>query len=217
MKEMKEMFRHDVLAALSVAALVAVPAVAGAEVTPEELPDEAWISLSGQVVSTTPESFRLDYGSGLVTVEMDDFDFFQEGRLLMENDEVVVYGRIDDDLFETSKIEAHSVFVENLDTYFHASAADEESAATWTASRPIRPGEVEVLGFVKSVRDRSFIVDTAGGTVEVDVRYLGYDPLDDEGFLRIDQGDRVKVGGPLDTHFIDDGELDAEWIVEVAS
>lgn len=38
---------------------------------PTEQPDESWISLAGTVTSTTPDSFRLDYGDGMITVEME--------------------------------------------------------------------------------------------------------------------------------------------------
>jgi hypothetical protein len=33
--------------------------------------DETWISISGTAVDTNPQSFLLDYGEGVITVEMD--------------------------------------------------------------------------------------------------------------------------------------------------
>jgi hypothetical protein len=46
--------------------------------------------VSGTVVSAKPDSFRLDYGDGVITVEMDDFDFYAEGYGLLPNDQVIV-------------------------------------------------------------------------------------------------------------------------------
>lgn len=43
---------------------------------------------------------------------MDDFDFYHEGNALLHDDQVVVYGNIDDDLFEKRSIESSSVYVE---------------------------------------------------------------------------------------------------------
>jgi hypothetical protein len=57
---------------------------------------------------------------------MDDWDWYAEGKNLIDGDKVTVYGRIDDDFFETTSIEASSVYVESLGSYFYASAADEE-------------------------------------------------------------------------------------------
>ena len=72
--------------------------------------DANWISLSGTVEATSPSSFILDYGSGEVTVEMDDWDFYREGRGLAVGDPVVVTGRVDRDLFMNARIEASSVY-----------------------------------------------------------------------------------------------------------
>ena len=68
------------------------------------VPDDSWISISGTVVTPQADSFKLDFGNGLVTVEVDDFDRTGEGVLLRDGDRVTVFGRIDDDLFEKTKI-----------------------------------------------------------------------------------------------------------------
>ncbi|WP_312944796.1 hypothetical protein [Stutzerimonas kunmingensis] len=57
--------------------LIASPAMLSAQENsasenPYISPDGSWISLSGTVTSVAPENFTLDYGSGLITVEMDD-------------------------------------------------------------------------------------------------------------------------------------------------
>ena len=88
-------------------------------------PDSAWVTLSGTVTSVRDDRFRLDYGEGVITVEMDDWDWYDRDRKVLTGDEVTVSGQIDDGLYERRTIEASSVYVESLNTYFHASAADE--------------------------------------------------------------------------------------------
>jgi hypothetical protein len=43
-------------------------------VDPYEQPDNAWLSIRGRVETVTADSFTLDYGDGIVTVEMEDGD-----------------------------------------------------------------------------------------------------------------------------------------------
>ncbi len=103
--------------------LFALPAVA---VNPYAMEDNSWISINGEVTSVTADAFELDYGDGQITVEMDDGDRDADGYKLMMGDEVRVSGMIDDDFYDLTTIEASSVYVKNIDTYFYASAMDEE-------------------------------------------------------------------------------------------
>lgn len=59
---------------------------------------------------------------------MRQWDWCQEGYRLLDGGEVTVYGRVDDDMFESKSIEAGSVYVKDLNTYFHANSTDEEDA-----------------------------------------------------------------------------------------
>jgi uncharacterized protein YdeI (BOF family) len=177
--------------------------------------DDTWVSVSGRVVTTTPESFKLDYGDGKITVEMDDFDFYGEANSLMSQDKVVVRGVVDDDMFERRTIEASSVYVEGLQTYFYANPADEEDFAAWSVVTPVEVGDIEFTGTVTSVTGREFTVDSGTSEVQVDTVALGYDPLDDDGYLQIETGDRVKVGGEFDAAVFDETELSADWIIEL--
>ncbi|MGM0425831.1 MAG: hypothetical protein ACQEQ7_01185 [Thermodesulfobacteriota bacterium] len=97
------------------------------------------------------DSFTLDYGEGTVLVEMDDWDWYDEEGTVLEGDKVTVYGKIDDDLYEATSIEASSVYVENLGTYFYASSADEEyddDYDYWVAGEPIVLGQTTVRSAV---------------------------------------------------------------------
>jgi uncharacterized protein YdeI (BOF family) len=174
--------------------------------------DGSWISLNGTVVSAGPASFELDYGQGLVTVEMDDWDWYQEGRNILEGDEVTVYGRVDDDLYEVTSIEASSVYVKDLNTYFYASAADEESepyiVTTWVTDY-----DINVSGEVTSINGREFTIDTGNRKLTIDTYQMPYNPLDKYGYQKIGKGDYVSVSGNMDYDFLEDKELVAESIV----
>ena len=180
---------------------------------PYEEPDGSYISLSGTVTSSDADSFMLDYGEGMVFVEMDDWDWYGDAYGILPEDEVTVYGYVDDDLYETTSIEASSVYVEDLNTYYYASGADEESvnyiSTTWYDY------DYTVTGIVDSVSGREFTIDTGTRQMTVDTMQLGYNPLDDEGFLKIEKGDRVTVYGDLMLSVFDDREISAEALVKL--
>jgi uncharacterized protein YdeI (BOF family) len=182
---------------------------------PYEKPDGSYISLSGTVTSSDADSFMLDYGDGLVLVEMDDWDWYGDAYGILPEDDVRVYGYVDDDLYETTSIEASSVYVEDLNTYFYASGADEES--TTIVSTTWYDYDYTVTGEVTSVVGREFTVDNGTRKISVDTWQLGYNPLDDEGYLKIDKGDRVTVYGDLDLNLFDEREISAEAIVKLQS
>lgn len=177
--------------------------------------------MSGTVTSSTPSSFVLDYGEGLVTVEMDDWDWYGDAYGILPEDEVTVYGYVDDDLYETTSIEASSVWVEDLNTYFYASGADEEGVGEVKyypyISTVWYDYDYTVTGKVTSVNEtiREFTIDTGTREISVDTLRLGYNPLDDEGFLKIEEGDRVTVYGDLDLDAFDEREISAEALVKL--
>ncbi|MBK5968519.1 MULTISPECIES: hypothetical protein [Thiorhodovibrio] len=179
---------------------------------PYAQPDEAWISLSGTVDSVSPDIFTLDYGDGSIFVEMDDGDRDGDAYKLIPGDKVTVTGRIDDDLFESTSIEASSVYLEKLGSTFYASAADEEDLFI-TVTTPIVIAQTTVVGTVEKVGDNQFRVDTGQQDVNVMTAGMGYDPLDDEGYQKVEAGDRVHVTGQLDEDFFTAPELMAESIV----
>ncbi len=204
--------KHVVSGLLLVPTLLAANALAQ---DPKNAGDDSWISLSGTIVAANADSFRLDHGSGVITVEMDDFDFYPEGYKLLENDKVVVSGIVDDDLFEKKTIEASTVFVENLGTHFYANPADEEDFASWTVSVPVVLEQVEVTGKITAVEGREMTLDSGKTAIRVDTKQLGFNPMDDKGFLKLEKGDRVKVGGDIDPELFGKHEVSANWIIEL--
>jgi len=182
---------------------------------PYEKPDDSWISISGTVGSPTEDSFILDYGDGVVTVEMDDWDSYGDAAGLLDGDEVTVFGKVDDDLYEVTTIEASSVYVEDLNTYFYASADDEEDASQWVVTQPIVIGATNLRGTVTSVdaAEREFTIDTEDQQMTVEAEFVGYNPFDDHGFQKIEEGDRVSVNGIIDNDFFEGRVFEATSIV----
>lgn len=180
-------------------------------------PDNSWISVSGKVTSTQPDAFTLNYGddslSRNIRVEMDDWDWYQEGRLLEDGQKVRVHGRIHDDLYETRTIEAGSVYVEDLGTYFYASSVDEEDYDYWIDYTPVVIGGTHVRGTVTKVDGREFTINTGLRELIVDTDEMLYNPMDDKGYQRVDKGDLLSVAGQMDYDFWEHRELKADRIV----
>ena len=180
--------------------------------SPFTKPDGSWINISGTAVETKPNSFTLDYGKGTILVEMDDWSWVdEEGALLFDGDKVRVYGEIDDDFAEVSKIEAGSVYVENLGTYFYANSDDEETTS-FTDTSPIDVGETTVVGTVTNVDSGEFTIDKGIQSVTVDTTELFYDPLDNIGYQQVDVGDLVSVDGYMEDDLLESMELMAEGV-----
>ena len=121
------------MTALAAAALAWGSVATGDERDPYEMQNNSWITISGTVDTVSADHFTLDYGDGLITVEMDDGDRDADAYKLNRGDEVTVSGRIDDDFYEFTTIEASSVYVRHLNTMFFASAVDEEYMEGWAA------------------------------------------------------------------------------------
>lgn len=182
---------------------------------PEAMPDDSWISLSGTVTTALPESFTLDYGEGTILVEMDEpWDWYDEDYEVLPGDEVTVYGEVDDDLYEKATIEASSVYVHDLNTFFYASSIDEEDALYATSFYNVYDAtDLTLRGTVTSVNGREFTIDTGLQQMTVDTDEMAYNPMDDQGYQQIDVGDRVSVNGWIDLDVFEKRELKADWIV----
>ncbi len=199
-------------------AVFCIGAVAVGAQTPRTAPDESWISISGTAVATERGAFTLDYGEGKITVEMDDWDWYERDYELLEGDRVTVYGRVDDNVFASDTIEASSVYVEEMGTYFYESAADEEEGDYfdyWLTDNDavVRMGYGTLRGVVTRVNGREFTVDSGLREITVDTRELGYDPTDDVGYQQIDVGDYVSVTGDFDSTFWEGRQLIANSVV----
>jgi uncharacterized protein YdeI (BOF family) len=206
-----QIYKENLLALITSFALMLLLALPIRAQDPYSKPNDTWISINGTVEAVTPNTFLLDYGDGRITVEMDDWDADADGFKLMDGDKVSVFGVIDDDFFETTTIEASSVYVENLGTYFYANSADEEDTFV-TISTPLIVSSTTLQGTVTSVNDDQFTLDTGFRKVTIETDQMPYDPLDDEGYQKIKEGHRVAVSGNIDFDLFEGQEFVARSI-----
>lgn len=211
------MLRRITTRILGLAAATAFATAATAQ-DPYEQPDESWIHIEGTVTLVMADAFHLDYGDGAIIVEMDDGDRDADGYKLQAGDRVAVRGRVDGDLFETTTIEASSVYVENIGTYFFASARDEEGLAEAfvAVTGPLSPSRFIVQGTVIEVGEETFTILSGITEIPVNVADMPYDPLDDEGYQKIEKGDYVSVAGQMDHDMVHGPELEATSVVTLA-
>ncbi len=180
---------------------------------PKEMPDETWITIEGRVVETSEKAFELDYGKGLVTIEMDGWAWYSEVYELLPDDKVTVFGVVDDDLFESTSIEAASVYVKNLNTFYYASHSDEEDVSGPGLLMTYFEDDIQLTGTVTSKIGREFTINTGSRKITVNTSQMLYNPLDDKGYQKIDVGDKVQVTGDMDYDFVEMKQLLAESVV----
>lgn len=179
--------------------------------------DGTWITLTGTVEEVRANAFTLNFGDGTVVVEMDDADRDADGYDLAQGDQVTVAGRIDDDLFEETAIEASSVYVPETSTFFFASAMDEEDIyAVLMPGVVYDPASASVMGRVAEVESDEFTIDAGTESIRVDVDEMPYDPLDAEGYQQIEVGDFVSVTGNIDQDFFEGRELKASSVITLS-
>jgi len=180
-----------------------------------------YITVSGKIITVKPDSFRLKTKDRIIFVEMDDYDWDADGYKLVKGDQVVVTGKIDNDFLEKKKIEAGSVYVKGINSYFFANSDDEEGAPYLTTT--INPyvvtlpenTQVAVQGKVVNVNGRQFTVDTGLRKLKIETSELIYNPLDDNGYTQIDLGDWVRVSGIVEENFFGKDEINADYVIEL--
>lgn len=182
--------------------------------------DRDWITLTGDVTATRAEAFTLDFGEGMITVEMDDWDWYDEANRIRAGEKVTVYGRIDDGWYEARTVEADMVYAHERDTFFHASDADEEGDYRHYAYTPYPLAAPEgtwlsLAGTVTKIDGRELMLDTGLREVQIDTDPMEYNPLDDVGYQQVDVGDRIFVSGRVDLGYFERDELQAHSITSL--
>jgi hypothetical protein len=175
--------------------------------------EREYLSVRGAVVSTQPESFRLDYGKGIIVVMVPDWSWLRGGRKLIDDHRVTVYGRVEESGKGERRIMATGVYDEDLGTYYDVVAQDAaDRPGLQTMTQPLAAGQIEVAGRVASVAGRELVLRS--GT-RIDTRNLHYDPLDDKGYPQIGPGDMIKASGYLAKDILQGTEVVAAWIIEL--
>lgn len=174
----------------------------------EPAADGSWVSIGGTVVSTDSTGFELDYGTGLARVRMSDRIWSNGDQPIFLGDEVRVNGTVEHGPGEKKVIEADSVYVKGLNTYF--SVSDD-------ISQPMIDREelFQLTGRIVSVEDRQFTMNLGDRKVQVDIRNLPYNPLDDKGYQQLKEGDVVQVTGELMDELFEAAEIKAETVTTV--
>lgn len=73
---------------------------------PYDKTSQSWSSISGTAVNPTADSFLLDYGDGVITVEVDDWDSWGDAYGRLDGDKVRVTGHIDHEFLDKRVFEA---------------------------------------------------------------------------------------------------------------
>ncbi|MGF1452541.1 MAG: hypothetical protein ACFB21_10780 [Opitutales bacterium] len=183
----------------------------------EQQPEGAAVSFHGTVVDSDPDSFLLDYGRGTITVQMEGWDWYRENYSVLPQDRVTVFGTINDDFFEATKLEASSVYVEDLNTYFYPRSGNQETSDAIAGS--VYDFDLELTGDVVAVdaRQHRFTLDTGDRELRVDTLGLPFNPLDDKGFVQLEKGDRVTVFSELSDQMFSGNVLQALALVNHSS
>lgn len=199
--------------------------------------DGAPIVLSGSVTDVRSDEFDLSYGKGTITVELGDWNWFaDETQNLSVGDDVVVSGKIDDDLFEGREIKADNLYVKQRYTYYFVEDnypsynmpvvsmdnADENSSsnvdkADKTGDRAYYDGNfVAMRGTVSDIDGTEFtLTNVDDKSIKIDVSRMTYNPFDKTGW-EIEDGDRVQVYGEVDDDLFDKREINATSIVTLS-
>lgn len=181
-------------------------------------PDSAQISISGRVTSAEKDSFMLDYGDGLITVEMDDWEWYTKGQIA-PGERVTIYGQIDESFYEDRTIKADGIYAADRNILYYAAESGENRAQDFTNYYPTveRDGMMlRVTGPVTNVDDREFTLDTGQTEIQIDTTTMSYNPMDEVGFQKIRAGDVVSVYGLLDSDVFLKREIKAETITTLS-
>jgi len=193
-----------------------LPLAAGLAQDPYEQADQTWISISGEVETAGRDFFVLDYGEGRIVVDIADGSRDAAGYVLENGDRVTVTGIVDDDLFETTTIDASSVYIQHLDTYFRAQPILDDSPMI-AVTTPVVIAETVLQGTVTRVGAQQFTIDTGERQVSIQVDEMRNDPLDEEGYQQVEEGDLVSVTGTVKADFLEGRVIKARSVTTIRS
>ena len=164
---MSSFFHSPSVAVLLLVSALGVPLQAQ-QASPYRAKNGDEIKLAGKVSKAAAKTFLLDYGKGTITVEMDDYDSFEEGFNIVDGDQVIVTGRVDADPGQKRTIEARRVLIPAIDLELFASATDEEDTESKVFTQSLSDGtEVDLRGIIKSIEKKVITIQSSKGRVEI--------------------------------------------------
>jgi len=119
-----------------------------------------------------------------------------------------VTGNVDDDFFESRKLEANAIHVDKVDVTFTTRDGTVDSF-TSSSSNGADDGVTELNGRIVAIEDNEFAISSGTGQTTVNIGNLDDNPLDDQGYLKLDIGDRVQVKGEMTDDWFDERKFEA--------
>jgi hypothetical protein len=163
---------------------------------PHQVAEGSWVGITGQVESTSPGSFMLDYGDGNIKVQLEPTSTKKHD--FIKDEQVRVYGVMDDGFFTAKTIKAHAVYVESLKSY----ACTTEGAETICSSfAPVIYSGVVVHGRVTAASPGTVQVDDGDKVINIDTSDLQTASGDKGMAPAAKEGDLVTVMGHMDEGF----------------
>lgn len=196
-------------AALAASLVFGLGAVAGDN--PAAQP--TWISISGRLMEMGDDSFVVDYGEGEITVTLRAEDRDGEGYKMLRGDRVTLSGRVDKTLFADTTLTASSIFVEDVGTYFFA---DRDSRAV-PVEMPTPLNTTVLHGTISAIGEHTFDLGEGPRRVTVNVGEMLRNPLDDNGYQHLEQGDEVRVTGFLDPDLFENHTFEARTVTTLVN
>lgn len=193
-----------VLAASAALVTLSVPARA----------QDAWLSVSGEVVQVGPGQFTMRHEGSLVLVEMTGWKVGPRAAGIGEGDRVTVSGSDRHDFRKSGRLAAFSVFNHTDQAAYRADLAKVADTIDAGHAAPDVAAAVDttaLVGTVARIEGREFVLRTDDGTVRIDTAGLIYDPFAADSAMPVGAGDRVSVSGA----FVGDGRrrLRADGVV----
>lgn len=197
-------------------------AASNMETTQNPLPsyqDESRVMLNGIITEVRNDEFDLNYGEGVITVELDEWGWDDSNMAyLRSGDEVTVNGVIDDDLFEGREVKADNLYLNREFVYL----TPEKQSNAARNNRNVNMDALEdgsyitMTGVVVEQDGAEFTLRGNGQNLRVNTEDLGYNPFDEDGLQRVQQGDRIQVYGAIDDGFFETRELEADRIISLS-
>lgn len=181
-----------ILRMLFMAALIVLPASFLMAQDVKKTEENSWISLNGTVVAKDKTGFEIDYGSGLIRVQMNNWQWYNADHPIQLGDNVRVNGLVEDDQGEKPIVEADSIFIKDLNTYIFREGANDIFQPAIDQERVF-----QLQGTIVGTNNRRFTMNLGSRKVIIDTTELPYNPLDDKGYQQLKVGDTVQVTGEL--------------------
>lgn len=170
--------------------------------------DDTSLTLSGTVGQVNDDEFTLRTRNGSIAVESDEVFDDENIYRLEPGDRIIVTGNVDDDFFESRKLEANAIHVDKVDVTFTTRDGTVDSF-TSSSSNGADDGVTELNGRIVAIEDNEFAISSGTGQTTVNIGNLDDNPLDDQGYLKLDIGDRVQVKGEMTDDWFDERKFEA--------